>query len=236
MSSRNIPVLRTQPQGVTQMVKNEKQHIEKTRAKQGFPADSPEPYKIAASTPFDFGAKNLTPYGGLFPVSTMLEKLGFKKLIEETLTIHRIPRAMTIYQFLLGMVLAIYVGFSRLNHLRFVAQDPMLTGILQVGTLPPQCTFWRFLTSLPVTVAQQLLKLQRLLRERVWEAANVRLPSMRSTRLPSSSWRARPRVCWKSWKRPTGGPRRRRTPTNNASFSISPRVGGRPIGSSLCAT
>jgi len=160
------------------MVKNEKQHIEKTRAKQGFSADSPEPYKIAASTPFDFGAKNLTPYGGLFPVSTMLEKLGFKKLIEETLTIHRIPRVMTIYQFLLGMVLAIYVGFSRLNHLRFVAQDPMLTGILQVGTLPPQCTFWRFLTSLPVTVAQQLLKLQRLLRERVWEAANVRLPSI----------------------------------------------------------
>ena len=40
---------------------------------------------------------------------------------------------MAIYQFLLGMVLAIYVGFSRLNHLRFVAQDPMLTGILQVG-------------------------------------------------------------------------------------------------------
>src|SRR6266403_317765 len=160
------------------MVKNEKQHIEKTSAKQGFPADSPEPYKIAPSTPFDFGAKNLTPYGGLFPVSTMLEKLGFKELIEETLTIHRIPRVMTIYQFLLGMVLAMYVGFSRLNHLRFVAQDPMLTGILQVGKLPPQCTFWRFLTSLPVTVAQQLLKLQRLLRERIWEAANVQLPSI----------------------------------------------------------
>src|ERR1700745_2438168 len=161
------------------MVKNEKQHIEKIRAKQGFPADSPEPYKIAASTPFDFGAKNLTPYGGLFPVSTMLEKLGFKNLIEETLTIHRIPRAMTIYQFLLGMVLAIYVGFSRLNHLRFIAQDPMLTGVLQVEKkLPPQCTFWRFLTSLPLTIAQQLLKLQRLLRARVWEAANVRLPSI----------------------------------------------------------
>ena len=56
----------------------------------------------------------------------------------------------------------------------------MLTGILQVGMgkLPPQCTFWRFLTSLPVTVAQQLLKLQRLPRERVWEAANVQLPSI----------------------------------------------------------
>ena len=160
------------------MVKNESQHSEKTRAKQGLPADRPEPYKIAASTLFDFGAKNLTPYGGLFPVATMLEKLGFKKLIEETLTIHRIPRVMSIYQFLLGMVLAIYVGFSRLNHLRFVAQDPMLTGILQVGKLAPQCTFWRFLTALPVTVAQQLLKLQRVLRERVWNAANVQLPSI----------------------------------------------------------
>jgi Transposase DDE domain group 1 len=108
----------------------------------------------------------------------MLEKLDFKKLVEETLTIHRIPRVMGIYQFLLGMVLAIYVGFSRLNHLRFLAQDPMLTGILKVKGLPPQCTFWRFLTSLPSTVAQQLLKLQRLLRERVWQAANVRLSSI----------------------------------------------------------
>ena len=43
----------------------------------------------------------------------------------------------------------------------------MLIGIVQVGELPPQCTFWRFLTSLPVTVAQQLLQLQRRLRERV---------------------------------------------------------------------
>jgi Transposase DDE domain group 1 len=253
----------------------------------------------------------------------MLEKLGFKKLAEETLTIDRIPRAMTIYQFLLGMVLAIYVGFSRLNHLRFVAQDPMLTGLLQVKGLPPQCTFWRFLTSLPLTVAQQLLKLQRLLRERVWEAANVQLPSItldtdttvhtlygrrmgaRKSYNPKNkgkksyqpiltfiaetreyiggelhngnrptgkqmarhleavfaavprcvckmfaradagfycweavqayekvkafflSWRARPHVCSKSWKRPTGGLLRRRMPMNNASSNISRTVGGK---------
>ena len=68
------------------MVKNENEHSEKTRTKQGCAADRPEPYKIAASTPFDFRAKNLTPYGGLFPVATMLEKLGFKKLVEETLS------------------------------------------------------------------------------------------------------------------------------------------------------
>src|ERR1700757_2523213 len=82
---------------------------------------------------------------------------------------------MTIYQFLSGMVLALYVGFSRLNHLRFVAHDAMLTGILKVLELPPQCTFWRFLASLHLGVARQLLEVQRTMRERVWEAANVRL-------------------------------------------------------------
>jgi hypothetical protein len=102
----------------------------------------------------------------------MLEKLGF------TLSVHCIPRAMTIYQFLLGMVLAIYVGFSRLNHLPFVAQDPMLTGVLQVGQLPPQSTFWRFLVSLRLQVDKQLLVMRRVLRQRVWEAAHVQLETV----------------------------------------------------------
>jgi hypothetical protein len=78
--------------------------------------------------------------------------------------------------YVLGMVLALYVGFARLNHIRFVAQDPML--ILKVSELPGQSTFWRFLASLNLNVAWQLLQLQRILRERVWEAANVRLKSI----------------------------------------------------------
>src|SRR5262252_6822095 len=85
---------------------------------------------------------------------------------------------MTIFQFLLGVILALYVGFSRLSHLRFVAQDPMLTGVLQVSELPPQCTFWRFLASLHLQVAKQLLTMQRILRQRVWEAANVQLDTV----------------------------------------------------------
>src|SRR6202011_1523440 len=83
-----------------------------------------------------------------------------------------------IYQFVLGMVLAIYVGFARLNHIRFVAQDPMLTRILKVSELPGQSTFWRFLASLNLNLAGQLLQLQRILRERVWAAAHVGLTSI----------------------------------------------------------
>jgi hypothetical protein len=118
-------------QEVTQTVKNKKKHNDKSLVQQGFPADIREPNKTAASTHYDFRGKHLTAYGGLFPVATMLEKLGFQNLVAETLTVKRIPRVMTIYQFVLGIVLALYVGFAGLNHIRFVAQDLMLTGILK---------------------------------------------------------------------------------------------------------
>jgi len=135
----------------------------------------PEPNRIGASTPYDFEAKNLTAYGGLLPVATMLEKLGFRQLVEETLTVKRKTKAMAMYQFVLAMVLACYVGFSRLYHLRFLEREPMLIGILAVLRLPPQSTFWRFLAALHLGVARQLLQVQRCMRERVWEAAHVRL-------------------------------------------------------------
>jgi len=47
-------------------------------------------------------------------VATLLEKLQFQQLVEETLTVKRETRAMPMYQFVLAMVLALYVGFSRL--------------------------------------------------------------------------------------------------------------------------
>jgi hypothetical protein len=134
-------------------VNDTRKHNEKWRAGQGAEAVSPEPLKIGATTHYDFGARNLTAYGGLLPVATMLEKLGFQKLVEETLTIRRVTRAMPVYRFVLAMVLALYIGFSRLSHFQFLQREPMLTGILKVLRLPPQSTFWRFLASLHLNVA-----------------------------------------------------------------------------------
>ncbi len=157
------------------MVKNRKEHNDKAPTRQGADAVTPAPNKLGASTPYDFQAKNLTAYGGLLPVATMLEKLGFQQLVEQTLTVARIPRAMSIYQFVLAIVLAIYIGFSRLSHLRFLEREPMLVGILKVLRLPPQCTFWRFLASLRIHISGQILKVQRQMRARVWAAAHIRL-------------------------------------------------------------
>jgi hypothetical protein len=71
------------------MVMNKNQHSSESRAEQALNEQRSEPNKIGASTPYDFTAKNLTPYGGLLPVATMLEKIGFQGLIEENLTIER---------------------------------------------------------------------------------------------------------------------------------------------------
>lgn len=157
------------------MVTNRKKHSEKTPVKQGPEDVAPEPNKINSSTPYDFNGKNLTPYGGLLPVITMLEKLGFQSLLEQTVTSQRIPRAMDLCRFVLGIVLGLYIGFPRLNQLRFLARDPILTGILKVTKLPVQSTFWRFVNALHRNVARQILAIMRTMRERVWEAANVKL-------------------------------------------------------------
>jgi hypothetical protein len=154
---------------------NSKQHSGKPSVRQRAEAVAAEPLKIRASTPYDFKGRNLTAYGGLFPVGTMLEKLGFRQLVEENLTIKRRTRVMPAYEFVLAMVLAFYIGFSRLNHLQFLKSEPMLTGILKVQNLPPQSTFWRFLASLQLSAAGQILRIQQALRQRVWEAANIQL-------------------------------------------------------------
>ena len=59
---------------------NNRKHNNQTTARQGAETVGAEPLKIGASTPIDFTARNLTAYGGLLPVATMLETLG---LVEE---------------------------------------------------------------------------------------------------------------------------------------------------------
>ena len=157
------------------MVTDKKKDSHKTPGKQGSEDGAPEPNKINASTPYDFSGRNLTSYGGLLPVITMLEKLDFQPLVEQTVTCKRIPRAMDLYRFVLGIVLGLYIGFPRLNQLRFIARDPILTGILKVAKLPVQSTFWRLVNALHRNVAHQILTVMRTMRERVWAAANVDL-------------------------------------------------------------
>jgi hypothetical protein len=160
------------------MVNNRDEDTRKTPTRQGAEPVISKALKISAATPYDFTGSNMTAYGGLLPVAAMLEKLGFEQLIGEHVTITRLTTSMPGVRFLVAMILALYVGFSRLNHISFLGREPMLTGILEVDVLPVQSTFWRFLAALHLVVARQLLEVVRRMRLRVWEAAHVELKAV----------------------------------------------------------
>ena len=122
------------------MVKHEKHYKRKAHKRQGKKRSLAQVRKISAKTPYDFKGRHLTPYGGLLPLVALLEKLKFKELIDNSLTIKRIPHAMNNYQFILSILIAIYIGFSRLAHLVYIASDPIITGIPKVTRLPVQST------------------------------------------------------------------------------------------------
>jgi hypothetical protein len=132
--------------------------------------------KIGASTPYDFGGGVLTPYGGLLPLTALWEKLGLLALVEKWLTVGRQPASLSNGQFVLSTVLLFFLGFSRYHHVRYVRDDEMVQGVIGgEGRLPVQSTFWRFLDSLQLHNEGQLMKINRELSRRVWEAGKVKL-------------------------------------------------------------
>ena len=65
------------------MVISTNERSAKKPAKQGFAEETRKPIQINGSTHYDFEGRNLTAYGGLLPVATMLEKLKFQQLVED---------------------------------------------------------------------------------------------------------------------------------------------------------
>jgi hypothetical protein len=68
----------------------------------------------------------------------------------------------------LGLLMLLFVGFSRLHHMTYIREDAMMCGILGVRRLPAVSTFWRYLASLNLAQGQALLKIMGILRERLW--------------------------------------------------------------------
>src|SRR5438046_8702285 len=117
------------------MVKRGKKHIRKTPARQASQATQSEPNKIGASTPYDFEGRNLTPYGGLLPVATRLEKLGLQQLLEATITSKRVTRVMSLYTFAVGIVLGFDVACQRLHQMRLSGRDAIWLGLVGAPAL-----------------------------------------------------------------------------------------------------
>lgn len=115
----------------------------------------------------------MTPYGGLLPLSALMDRLEFKDLCERKIRLDRIPFSMSPGDFIIAMVMSQYVGYDRLNHMKYIRRDPMITGILKVGSLPVQSTFHRFLMSLLPETEPGLADVNREMMRRTWLVGNV---------------------------------------------------------------
>jgi hypothetical protein len=128
----------------------------------------PDPFVITASTPHEYIDEFFSPFGGLLAFVKMFEALRVKDLFDE----HFVKPARTPekghYFMFTGLLFLLITGFQRLYHFSYIAQDPMLLGILGVSDLPVVSTFWRWLKSCGINQANSLVKLIAVVRERVW--------------------------------------------------------------------
>ena len=132
------------------MVTKRKQHSSRRPVKQG-PAVTPsQPNKIGAFTPYHFRGKNLTPYGGLLPVATLLRETRLPGAGGRN---HHDPAGHPSHDPLpvrAGPLCRLCAAPPAPLH----RSRPHPDGTLQVTRLPPQSTLWRFLASLHLNVAK----------------------------------------------------------------------------------
>ena len=100
--------------------------------------------KIKASTEYTFTGKGMTPFGGLFPLASLVEKIGFDKMLEDSVTV-KSKTKLPAYKYILAMIYLIYLGYKRLAHFMYLRDDSFFKRILGIAVLPVQSSFWRFL-------------------------------------------------------------------------------------------
>jgi hypothetical protein len=78
------------------MATNRNQHGSEIRARQTWNDAYTCPNRIRISTGYDFCAGKLMLCGGLLPVATMLVKIVFEDIVNETVTMERTTKAISM--------------------------------------------------------------------------------------------------------------------------------------------
>jgi hypothetical protein len=131
--------------------------------------------RLGANTPFSFTGHNMTPFGGIFALRSLTDRLGLEKLLQERLTVTR-RTVVSAAQYIMSTVNLLYVGYERLAHVQYVQDDPFFKRVVGLDVVPRQSGFWRFFNKSINTVNE--LEMQEVIfemRDRVWAAAGVGL-------------------------------------------------------------
>ena len=130
--------------------------------------------RITANTQYDRSAERITAFGGLLGLVKFLDLIDFKAAFESSYVRPFRRSKLGCYRMVLGLLMLLFIGFSRIGHFKYLREDSMVCGILKVPILPAVSTFWRYLQSLNALHCLALLRLMGVLRERVWRLCDYK--------------------------------------------------------------
>jgi len=155
------------------MVKSRKRDITETAVNKGEKEKQLSARKISASTPYETCKEGLSAFGGLLALIKFFDLVGFEQIFEHCFTKpKRIPK-LGHYRMVLGVIVLLFIGFTRIGHFSYIRCDALVIRFFQVACLPVVSTFWRYVDSLGINQSHSLLRITSVLRERVWQQCGI---------------------------------------------------------------
>lgn len=146
-----------------------RRYKEKCRLKRKRKRQREKAVRITANTPHGTCTEQLSPFGGLLAYIKFIDLVDFKNLFNEIYCPPKRTPKLGHYTMVMGMLMLLNIGFTRIGHFIHIGMDSLVCGILSVEKLPVVSTFWRYLNSLGLNQSKALLSLSTHIRRRVWD-------------------------------------------------------------------
>jgi hypothetical protein len=161
------------------MVKRQKDSTRKKRIGKEFRKNRTAARKINACTAYETCREQLSPFGGLLALIKFFDLVNFHKIFDSAYRPTAREPKLGHYSMMVGILMLLFIGFNRIWHFVYIRLDAMLCGFFNLSRLPAASTFWRYVDDLGINQAKSLLKVMRILRERVWLLCDLQYAQIR---------------------------------------------------------
>jgi hypothetical protein len=97
--------------------------------------------KIGHSTGYDYCRERLSPFGGLLGLVKFFDLVKFKEIFEGYYKAPERTPEVGHYQMVYGVLLLLFIGFTRVWHFLYIQWDAMVCGIFNRVKLPYVTTY-----------------------------------------------------------------------------------------------
>ncbi|MBE3140717.1 MAG: transposase [Thermoplasmata archaeon] len=155
------------------MVKRQDQDNAERCENQGQNGCEQKASRIGPSTAYACCRERLSPFGGLLGLVKFLDLVKFKEIFEGFYKPPERMPEMGHYHMVYGILLLLFIGFTRVWHFLYIQFDAVVCGIFNRVKLPYVTTYWRYVDSLGINQGMSLLMVMSALRERVWQLCGL---------------------------------------------------------------